>query len=157
MGLLPGDKLTAEALDRPLVVLRKTGLPSAGGASAAVFPVPWDVEDEDTTATWHSTSVNNTRITPDVAGWIRFTGTATFVSNVTGRRGCGVRLNGGTVHWGTTFVAGTGNLTVSCTVTLEANGTTDYFEFITYQDSGSTLNLTDASTTRFEAELVRRA
>lgn len=157
MGLLPGDKLTAEELDRPLVILRKTGLPSAGGATAVVFPVPFDVEDEDSAATWHNTAVNNTRITPDIAGAVRFTGTATFVSNTAGRRGCGIRVNGGTVYWGSTFPAGTGNLTVTVTVTLECNGTTDYFEFITYQDSGSTLNLTDASTTRFEAELVRRA
>lgn len=157
MPLLPGDKLTAEALDLPLVVLRKSGLPGSpvtSGGSA----VSWDVEDEDTTATWHSTVTNTSRITPDVAGSITFTATLHFVANATGRRGVGVRVNGTSVYYGQIIPASSGGTQgVTVTVTLEANGTTDYFECFGYQDSGAGLNLTDGNSTRFEARMCRRA
>lgn len=140
-------------IQRPLCVLRKSTVTSI--ANNSVTSLTWDTEDVDT-AGWHSTSSNTSRITPNKAGWIRFTGTITFASNAAGRRGLVLRFNGTSTWWGATFFSGVAaNITVTLTVTVPANGSTDYFELGAFQDSGGSLNTADTTTTRFEAEWIR--
>lgn len=140
-------------IERPLCILRKSTVTSI--ANNSVTSLTWDTEDMDSDG-WHSTSSNTSRITPTKAGWIRFTGTITFANNSAGRRGIALRFNGSTTWWGTTIFSGVNaNLTVTLTVTVPANGSTDYFEIGAFQDSGGALNTADTATTRFEAEWIR--
>jgi hypothetical protein len=137
----------------PLCIVRKSVLPAAVASGGVALT--WDLEDVDTHG-WHSTVTNTSRITPTVAGWIRFTATIHFAANATGRRGVGIRVNGVTINYGVIVpgsAAGTQGVTV--TRTLPANGTTDYFEAFAFQDSGGALNALDGSSTVFEAEYRR--
>jgi hypothetical protein len=142
-------EIVALTSERPLCILRKATITSVDNLGEILT---WDIEEVDT-AGIHSTG---SRITPNVAGWYRFTATITFSANTTGRRGIAIYINGGTATYGqTVFATGSGNITVTVTATRAANGSTDYFEVFAYQDSGGGLNSADIVSTRFEAEFIR--
>jgi hypothetical protein len=137
----------------PVVVLRRATMPQAVANGGAAFT--WDVEDEDTHG-WHNSGVNPARITPGKAGVIEFTSTVHWTANATGRRGVGIRKNGGTINYGMIIPASSvGTTSVTVTVRLRADGVADYFEAFFFQDSGGALNALDANSTRFEAEWIR--
>lgn len=138
----------------PICILRASAIQAVANNGAALT---WNTEDVDT-AGIHSTSVNPTRITPNIAGYWQFTATTQFASNTTGRRGAGIRKNGTDVHYGTITAAGTGVQGSTATVMLQMNGSTDYVESWGFQESGGSINThTDLNSTRLEARLVYRS
>lgn len=151
-----GDKIFAGTYGlitaRPLVILRKSTITSVATGGAALT---WDTEDIDTDD-WHSTSVNTGRITPSRACWIQFTATVHWASNATGRRGAAIRKNGSSIYYGVIQPGSSaGNTSVTVVRTLQANGTSDYFEVLAFQDSGGNLNTADVTNTVFEAVYAR--
>lgn len=99
-------------------------------------------EDIDTD-NWHSTTVNNTRITPDVEGYYEVSGGLSFEAETTPVSATAyARKNGTTnippaprqVGAAITFVLPLTKVTVAM------NGTTDYLELIGQQDSAGSDN-----------------
>lgn len=144
--------LQGKTTGKPLCILRKSTVTSVDNAGENLV---WDTEDVDS-AGIHSTVSNTGRITPNVAGWYRITATVHWASNATGRRATAILVNGANARYGQ-IAPGSSAGTISTTVTrtLQANGTTDYFEVFAYQDSGGALNTADTVGTVFEAEFVR--
>lgn len=148
------DKYTTQA---PLVGLTNTTIQSVANNGAVLT---WDNENAGAAATdpegFHSTSSNTSRITPTIAGWYRFSGTIHWSANATGRRGTGVRYNGSTIFYGMIIPASSvGTTSTMVSISLFANGTTDYFELFGYQDSGGSLNTADTTSTNFQAAMFR--
>jgi hypothetical protein len=86
----------------------------------------------------HNPASNNTRVTPNVAGYYRFSGTVFFAAQTTPViSDAGFRLNGTTnIAAAGRFVPGSGNgFSLSSTVMQLMNGTTDYVELMARQDS----------------------
>lgn len=110
--------------------------------------VSLNAEDFDT-GTYHDTSSNNTRITVGAngVGYWRLEGWARFASNATGSRQFRVRKNGSTYLAGYKAVSANsgGDHYDQVVVTDQATATTDYYEFIVYQNSGGALNIGHAS------------
>jgi hypothetical protein len=109
----------------------------------------WAAEDRDT-GSWHSTSVNTSRVTPTKSGILRVHGTlflSTLVNGVTvdvnvrlngvTNLAPGNRLGGAAAHGVAASAFSTANaFSVSTTAQIEVNGTTDYFELVGRQNSG---------------------
>lgn len=141
----------------PICVVKASGtpavsIPTAGGVvgfDTDVFDLPG----------WHDPASNNSRVTPNINGWYTIVGDLQFTS-ATGatnpRRGAGIRLNGSTVYYGTVFPSGVGNLGCIAVVDLPLNGSTDYVELWAFQDSGSTVTLSDYGSTRLSVKLAYR-
>lgn len=135
-----GDPVTADLLDLmlnpPVCRLVQQAAQSIATANTALT-FGAGSEDIDTHG-FHDTTTNNTRITPNVAGYYEITGTyasaattATFLALTPGK-------NGGTVAprvqpWYTTT---SGVKTVSVSARVSANGTTDYFEMFAINQAG---------------------
>lgn len=106
----------------------------------------FDAEDIDTD-NGHSTSVNTSRYTPVTAGRFQISGGFTFVANATGVRNCDLWKNGASINAGSaSYPANGANIAryPVRTMTMTANGTTDFFELAAFQSSGGAL-LTDVS------------
>jgi len=105
-------------------------------------PVNYDGSNLDTD-NQHSNSVNNTRITAQVAGWYMLAGCGAFASSSTSARGVKFAKNGTVIQGTTTFAppVSTGNATaypaVSMPVFLNVG---DYVELYVSQSTGSPLN-----------------
>ncbi len=104
-----------------------------------------------TDASLHSTTVNNTRIIPNKAGYYELKMLAWWATNTSGVRGVIPGKNGSTVppefQWTTTLP--NNNFAVpQLSTELSANGTTDYFEMFVYQNSGGALDLLGTSSIR---------
>jgi hypothetical protein len=142
--------------ERPLCILRRTTMPFSVANNGVV--VPWDVETEDTHG-WHSTSVNTSRITPNVAGWIELSGALSWANtSATGRRATAFRFNGATTYYGDIIVGTTvGNTGTTHNLELEFNGSTDYVELFAYQNSGGAYDVADATSSFFSAKWVRES
>jgi hypothetical protein len=163
MSVGAGDIITAADMNRalsgspekPMCILRRST--NLTVATAVQTAVPWDVEDLDTHG-WHSTSVNTSRITPTVAGWIRFSGQITYgaAAGGPGRRALQFRRNGTTAHWGELIPGlAAANLAPFASRDISMNGTTDYIELVAFQDSGSSITTADLTNTFLTAEFVR--
>lgn len=95
---------------------------------------------------FHSTSVNNTRVTPNVAGTYQVCAMVAFAVNATGDRTCHVKKNGAAID--TLPYSGARAASTSLTSgiaqvvggTVSMNGTTDYLEVYAIQNSGGNLN-----------------
>ena len=108
----------------------------------------FNAEDFDTGG-FHSTSVNNSRVTPTVAGYYDVRGTFFTSSLVTGvtidvnirsngsvNHAPGSRLGGAAGHTvNGTAIAAANAFSVSTCAILACNGTTDYFELMARQNS----------------------
>ena len=124
-------------------------------------PVAFTVEDWDT-ANFHDTVTNNTRITPNKAGYYRLT-----ASLMMGGRSdwtyiqAGINKNGVAVapHNRVGPNANSTVRSVDVNVTQQANGTTDYFELSVLQvNTAAVAVLTNQSSqfsTVFECEFIR--
>lgn len=102
-------------------------------------------------ASLHSTTVNNTRIIPNKAGYYLVTVLAWFNTNTSGVRGAFCGKNGSVqapeYQWTTTLPNNNFALPQLSTE-LYANGTTDYFEMFVYQNSGGALDVLGSASTR---------
>jgi len=108
----------------------------------------------------HDTSTNPSRITPNLAGYYRFTGvyyTATMSTPVS--IDASFRKNGsGSIASGGRYIPSSGTAQgVLATCTQPMNGTTDYIEFMAFQDSAGAVNTNVAGrfTSWLEWEFVR--
>lgn len=117
--------------------------------------------DDIDTHGFHNPASNNTRITPTVAGYYRFTGMAFFEGQTTpGTIDASFRLNGSTnlaPAWrgpGSTL-----SMSGPTTVLQLMNGSTDYVELMARQDSAGADNTNQSSqfSSVVEWELVRPA
>lgn len=146
MDFASGDEPTATKLNNVLQsrchAYQTTPQTLTTSVSAAVT---FDSEAYDPKG-FHSTSVNTSRITPNVAGTYRVTGQCAYATNTTGDRGAHVRKNGAAIdsmaYGGAPAMNGTGLLAgiAHCFGTASMNGTTDYFELYATQNSGGNLN-----------------
>lgn len=142
--------------NRPVVRLVQTVVQSIPDNVAT--PLTFTTEEIDTN-NFHDTVTNNTRITPNVAGYYRFYGAyftaapttlvfqaAYFRKNGTGSVAPGPRVNSGTLAQ-----------SVTPTALIFCNGSTDYVELLAIQDSASAVNTSVAShfSSVFECEFIR--
>ena len=100
----------------------------------------------------------SSRFTPTVAGYYQLNGQVEWQSAVSGRSIIDIHKNGTYYKRGTDVNATNYSSTVSALV--YANGTTDYFEIWTYQQSGSSANTDnsyDSTTTWFNGCFFRGA
>lgn len=107
-----------------------------GGAAALTFGTGSEVFD---THNFHDTSTNNTRVTPNVPGYYRFTASVNFPAATYTQMGIAVSKNGTRLSPQTISRPdpASGSQQIQTTVTAVANGTTDYFEAVASQSSGS--------------------
>ncbi len=128
-------------LSVPVCELRQTVAQSIANVTGAL--ILYDTEDIDNDG-GHSTTVNSDRYTPRTAGRFQVSGGVGFVGNGTGIRDVEVAKNGAGVNGGATLmnttVVGFTHRQTSRTMTLFANGTTDYFGILAFQNSGGALN-----------------
>jgi len=92
----------------------------------------------------HSTSVNNTRYTIQVAGTYTIGGSVTFQANTTGLRGARLAKNGSAIPGLASMMATPTSTAISTGITLPTRNLTglvvgDYLELQGLQNSGSTL------------------
>jgi len=156
---VPGDMLaTANSLETLIAYpFCKLILPSAFGVanSSNAVSVPFGSGSEamKSHAGMHSTTVNNTRVIPPLAGLYEITGYTTFAPNTTGFRTHTIGLNGvrqapeAGVYTASGLPAGANATLPSVTAHLNLNGTTDYVELFVFQNSGGALNITGDGTT----------
>lgn len=135
-------------------------------ASGSWVIITWDFEEVDTD-NMHSSTVNPTRIIPKTAGWYKGWVTGSWVNlntsaDTTGRRLVGVGKN--TTTPGTVFIrrdsrpglaSGQNTILKGLKFSTYFNGTTDYINVHTFQDSGSSVN-TDVSLPEYRPELFMR-
>src|SRR4029078_8612691 len=93
------------------------------------------------THNFHDTVTNNTRVTPNIPGYYRLTGSVTFPASPFSQILIVVRKNGANYTPQTIYrpdAATSGSAQVATTVTAQAHGSTDFFEVFVTQTSGST-------------------
>jgi len=93
------------------------------------------------THNFHDTVTNNTRVTPNIPGYYRLTGSVNFPASTFSQILIVVRKNGANYTPQTIYrpdAATSGSAQVATTVTAQANGSTDFFEVFVTQTSGST-------------------
>jgi hypothetical protein len=106
--------------------------------------LPFNSERYDTDS-YHSTTLNTSRLTIPAAGKYRITGHVAFASNTTGVRGLQIQLNGTTVI-ASNFVNPVTGASTDIGVTTEYQlALNDYVELVAYQDTGGALNVVAAS------------
>lgn len=110
--------------------------------SASPEDIPWNVEDWDTFGI-HSTSSNNSRLRPTVAGLYTFQGALGFEGSASGTRTIYWKKNGNTDLGTQTQYGPAGAVSAilpARTVTYQMNGTTDYVQLVG-QTNGVSLDL----------------
>jgi hypothetical protein len=115
-------------------------------ANATQVGVSFDLEVYDTNS-FHSNTVNPTRMTipTGLGGKYLVTSTIPFAPNATGQRIAYVFKNGAFVYINRQIAGASGDTWLNFAYTLQlAAG--DYVEIVTYQDSGSSLNILGAVT-----------
>lgn len=133
----------ANTINKPLVRLIQAAAQSIPNTTTTALTFGAGSEDIDT-HNFHDTVTNNSRITPNVAGYYRVTVTYASVANVATQLFAVVGKNG-TAGFVQPLVRHTPAATsaakaVSATAIASANGTTDYFEGLVNQNSGGALN-----------------
>jgi hypothetical protein len=99
--------------------------------------------DEDfDTGGYHSNVTNNTRVTPSVAGYYRFTGTGSFEAQTTPSGiDVAIRKNGSDFQGSPVRIPGTTTIAAQqVSVIVSMNGSTDYVELMMRQDSAGSDN-----------------
>lgn len=117
-------------------------------ANNTLVEILFDTEDVDTD-NGHSTVTNTNRYTPQTAGRFQVSGGVSYAANATGVRNAEIAKNGTTINAGgiSLINSGAGGSTRvgTRTMTLTANGSTDYFSIIGAQGSGASLNTSVAT------------
>lgn len=154
--ILAGSRLLAEdllawsdainfLLDPPGAQLRQTVAQSA--SSGAFTAVTFTAEDYDNRS-GHSTSVNTSRYTCQVAGRYQVSGKVTWAANATGQRGSAWHVNGSLINASQISVpavnasAAYSYAAATMTVLLAAG---DYVELHAFQDTGGSLSTSVAA------------
>lgn len=128
-----------------------TGTQTIANTTPTAITFNAEVIDNPSGSGFHSTVSNTSRVTPTVAGRYFLMGGVCFPAAGTGSFNAQFRKNGAVVLGAATYqdkqlyTSGFVALSAQCTATLVANGTTDYFELFTNQNSGG--NLTTFSNT----------
>lgn len=119
-------------------------------ANTTFTPISFDVNILDTYG-GHSTTVNNTRYTAQVAGIYQVSGIVTFASNSTGDRAAEIGKNGSGISYSTTgFRASTGTVTgVPVPGILITLAVGDYVEILGWQSSGGALSTQTGASSMF--------
>lgn len=171
MGLGAGQIALEEdfvGIDPPLVKLVAQATQSLADATEVALTFGVGSEEIDTND-FHDESTNPTRITPNIEGYYEFYGTlflagATTFTNMT----CWIRKNGSTSVYPSDRKANLVNaqaVSLSVKTTVYMNGTTDYAEFMGWQDNtasaGINTNNSDSSSAKgakvvFGCEFKRR-
>jgi hypothetical protein len=143
-----GDKAfwsdIANAIRPPMVRLVQQALQSIPNAIATAITFGAGSEDIDTHG-FHDTAVNPSRITPNVAGWYDVRGTVFFASaahNDVSLQAFICKNNvivppGNRIRWNATTAT---QKSVEAYALVSMNGTTDYVEIQTTQNTGAALN-----------------
>lgn len=119
------------------VLIQQSGQSITNGSAAALtFGSGSELID---THNFHDVTTNNTRVTPTVAGYYRFTGHVNFPAATFTQMGMAISKNGTRLAPQTILRPdpASGSSTAQTTVVALANGTTDYFEAVASQFSGS--------------------
>lgn len=133
-----------------LAIRQTTGQSVAGDGSASALT--FQAEDLDLLGSW--TSGSPSRFTATVPGRYEMSGGVAYPSNATGYRGLYWRVSGTIVNASGVLLPAASGVTTAIaarTVTVYLNGTTDYVELVTLQNSASTL--TTAVTTYQQAHM----
>jgi PAB1-binding protein PBP1 len=112
--------------------------------------VLYDTEDIDTD-NGHSTSVNTSQYKPVTAGRFQVSGKIGLNSGAGAQRGAQIFKNASGVNGGDTLVAPVSGASIRIptpTMTMIANGSTDFFEIYIFQDSGGAINTIVSGTTQ---------
>ena len=123
--------------------------------STTFTKILFNVENWDTDTNYDTTL---SRFTPTVAGYYQFNGSA-FASSSSGRVFTLLFKNGAVAKYGSNLATTVnGGICTAVNAQLEANGSSDYFECMFYQESGSaqTINA-DSTLTWFDGFLARAA
>jgi hypothetical protein len=148
--------ITDLTVSRPLVRMVQTVGQSI--ADATITALTFTTEEIDTHG-FHDNATNNTRITPNVAGYYDVRGTY-FMSTSTSpvSQDCHLRQNGsGSIAPGERGISGTIAQSQPTRALLAFNGSTDYVELMAFQDSAgaNTSNVSSRFSSVFEAIFER--
>lgn len=158
-------KMLRASAERPIVRCLATSTQSI--PNNTMTALAFGAEDWDLPGGWHDPVTNNSRITPTIAGYYRVTGTY-----FTGPRtdyttiDVSVRKNGATSlapaerkNFAIAASQQSQALSVSCSLQVQLNGTTDYVELMAFQQNGAAAAQVTNQSARFssvfELELLR--
>lgn len=144
------NNIIAGSTKKPVVRLVASGTQSIPNNTAT--PVAFTTEDFDTN-NFHDTVTNNTRITPNKAGYYTIRGTYFSAARADYTTlDCAVGKNGVQLApadrktFSTAATQVSNAASASCEALVQANGTTDYFELIAFQvNAAATATLTSQS------------
>lgn len=142
-----GEKiLNADLAGSTFPMVRLTQTVAQSIASATSVALTFTTEDLDPSG-FHDPVTNNSRITPTVAGWYRFTGTYfTAAMTTPTQRQIFFRKNGaGAVAPGARDAGAALTASIATTSLIQMNGTTDYVELVVQQSSAGAVNTSVAS------------
>ena len=129
-------------LNRPLFQGYQSAAQSIANNSLTALGI--DTEEVDTYNA-HSTSTNNSRYTPVVAGYYLVIGSYGYAANATGNRFALIYRKGALVNRGQNgglAPAATNTGVTQAVAVVYCNGSTDYIETYAFQTSGGALNTT---------------
>lgn len=153
------DETASKTYEKPLCRLVQQSAQSLTSAADTAITFGTSSEDIDTHG-FHSEVTNNTRITPNVAGYYKITGTVFFAASSSITSAMATISKNGTVqpprvrakpdsqNWSTS---------VQVSMIQRANGTTDYFELLGTQSSAGAVNTNVGGSfaSVFEVEFLR--
>lgn len=119
--------------------------------------IAFQTEEFDTANCFDSTT--NYRFTPNVAGYYQVNGQTTYgITSNSLWALCAIYKNGTAYKYGVNALGSGNGLLVSATSLVYLNGSTDYIELYSYQNSGSSQSSGTANAnSSFQASLVRAA
>jgi len=107
------------------------------GGSPTALVMPKELNDS---YSWHSTSVNTSRITPTIAGWYLATGNVQWAANANGTRRLDLAVNGASVCTVESLGSASSATGQTVSTVIYANGSSDYYEILGYQNSGGAIS-----------------
>jgi hypothetical protein len=125
----------------------------ANSSNAVSVPFGSGSESIKTHAGMHSTTVNNTRIIPPLPGYYECWAVTVYAPNTSGFRTHSIGKNGVRqgpeqgIYTSSGLASGSNQPLPAVITELSANGTGDYFELFTFQNSGGALNIVGDGTT----------
>lgn len=141
------SRVSGISLTRPYVHLYQssTGTQTVANVTPTAVTFNAEVIDNPAGTGFHSTVSNISRVVPTVAGRYFLVGGVCYPAAGTGSFNAQFRKNGAVVLGAAPYqdkqlyTSGSVALSAQCHATLTANGTTDYFELWTSQNSGGNL------------------
>lgn len=152
-------RVTGLSMTRPYVHVYQssTGTQSIANTTATAINFNAEVIDNPSGTGFHSTVSNISRIVPTVAGRYFVWGNVCFPASGTGSFLAQIRKNGAVLLGAAPYqdkqlyTSGFVALSAQCHATVFCNGTTDYFELWTNQNSGGSLTTFSNATDQHSA------